>query len=149
VVAGLETVPGPDALRDIVAAVGPERVVFSLDLRDGAPLRNWPESGGRPPGLPDDFGQAWRSVPTAVAAGISRLIVLDLARVGGGSGTGTEDLCRRLAATYPQLDVIAGGGVANSADLERLSACGVRAVLTASALHDGRIGPDALSRPSE
>src|SRR5215207_9922295 len=35
VVAGLETVPAPDALAEIVAAVGSERVVFSLDLRDG------------------------------------------------------------------------------------------------------------------
>jgi len=149
VVAGLETVPGPDALRDIVAAVGADRVVFSLDLRDTVPLRDWPECGGRPPGLPEPFGQAWRPVPTAVAAGVTRLIVLDLARVGGGSGPGTDDLCRQLATTYPQLEVFAGGGVAGPADLKRLTACGGRGVLVASALHDGRIGPDTFSRLSE
>jgi phosphoribosylformimino-5-aminoimidazole carboxamide ribotide isomerase len=136
VVAGLETVTGPDVLRDIVAAVGPERMVFSLDLRDGVPLREWFHHGDRTP------------VSTVVACGITRLIVLDLARVGGGSGTGTEDLCRQLAAEYPHVEVIAGGGVRGPADLEHVSACGVRGVLVASALHDGRIGPDTISRSS-
>ena len=131
VVAGLETVPGPAALREIVAAVGADRVVFSLDLRNGAPLGEWPNP-----------------VPAAVACGVTRLIVLDLARVGGGSGTGTDELCRALAAAYPQVEVIAGGGVAGPADLDRLAACGVRGVLVASALHDGRIQPSTLPDPA-
>jgi phosphoribosylformimino-5-aminoimidazole carboxamide ribotide isomerase len=133
-VAGLESVPRPDALRDIVAAVGAERIIFSLDLRDGIPLRAWPD--GNP-------------VLAAIACGIRRLIVLDLARVGAGSGTGTEELCRQIAVTYSHVEVIAGGGVAGAADLERLAACGVSGVLVASALHDGRIRPDTISRLSK
>ena len=129
VVAGLETVAGPDELREIVGAVGAERVVFSLDLWDGVPLREWP-------------GQDRSPVPTAVACGITRLIVLDLARVGGGTGTGTDELCREIAATYPQVEVITGGGVSGPDDVRRLEACGVRGVLVASALHDGRIPAD-------
>jgi len=126
VVAGLETMPGPEAVRGAVGAVGAERVVFSLDLRDGVPLRAWPSA----------------IVPAVVACGITRLIVLDLARVGGSAGTGTDELCRGLASTYPDVEVIAGGGVAGTDDLKRLEACGVRGVLVASALHDGRIAPD-------
>jgi phosphoribosylformimino-5-aminoimidazole carboxamide ribotide isomerase len=128
VVAGLETVPGPDELREIVEAVGAERVVFSLDLRDGVPLREWP-------------GQDRSPVPAVIGCGITRLIVLDLARVGGGAGTGTDELCRELATTYPHVEVIAGGGVRGPDDLRRLEACGARGVLVASALHDGRIVP--------
>ena len=124
VVAGLETVPGPEALSEIVDAVGAERVVFSLDLRDGVPLRDWPDP-----------------VAAAVACGINRVIVLDLSRVGRRSGTGTDELCRRLASSHPQVEVIAGGGVAGPADFDRLAACGVRGALVASALHDGRITP--------
>ena len=127
VVAGLETVPGPEALREIVAAVRADRVVFSLDLRDGVPLRDWPNPA-----------------PTAIASGITRLIVLDLARVGGGSGTGTDELCRQLASNDPHVEVIAGGGVAGPADVDRLAAYGVRGVLVASALHDGRIAPTTV-----
>jgi phosphoribosylformimino-5-aminoimidazole carboxamide ribotide isomerase len=132
VVAGLETVAGPDELREIVGAVGAERVVFSLDLRDGVPLREWP-------------GQDRSPVPTVVDCGIRRLIVLDLARVGGGTGTGTDELCRQIAATHPHVEVIAGGGVSGSDDLRRLEACGVRGALVASALHDGRMVPGGVS----
>jgi phosphoribosylformimino-5-aminoimidazole carboxamide ribotide isomerase len=122
VVAGLETVSGPTELKSIVEAVGADRVIFSLDLRGGVPLRAWD----------------WR---VAIDLGITRLIVLDLARVGSGAGTGTADWCREIAAKYPHVEVIAGGGVAGPADLERLAASGIRAALVASALHDGRIEP--------
>ena len=122
VVAGLETVAGPGALREIVDVVGRNQVVFSLDLRDGVPLRGWPDPAA-----------------SAVGLGITRLIVLDLARVGLGSGTGTDELCRRLSCNYPHIELFAGGGVAGPADLTRLAGCGVRGVLVASALHDGRL----------
>ena len=73
------------------------------------------------------------------------MIVLDLARVGVGSGTGTEELCRQLAATYRDVEVIAGGGVRDAADLRRLKEWGVRAALVASALHDGRLSREDLA----
>ena len=132
VVAGLETVPGPEALERIVAAVGAANVVFSLDLRDGVPLRSW----------------AADPVGTAVSLGITRLIVLDLARVGGGGGTGTDALCREIASNYLHVDVIAGGGVAGPDDLRRLEAAAVRGALVASALHDRRIGPPGATGES-
>jgi phosphoribosylformimino-5-aminoimidazole carboxamide ribotide isomerase len=122
-VAGLETISGPDVLGEIVDAVGPERTNFSFDLRNGEPLRKWNSD----------------PIPAAVACGIRRLIVLDLARVGGGHGTGTEQLCRQIATTYPNVEVFAGGGIAGPDDLQMLEACGVRGALVASALHDGRI----------
>jgi len=134
VVAGLETVADAQVLWSIIQAVGPARVVFSLDLREGKPLREWPTASGRPP-------QFWSPASIAVGFGIDRVIVLDLARVGGGTGTGTEELCREIADAFPKVEVITGGGVSNPDDLKRLEACGVKGVLVASALHDGRIKP--------
>jgi phosphoribosylformimino-5-aminoimidazole carboxamide ribotide isomerase len=143
VVVGLETVPTPEMLAAIVAAIGSERVIFSLDLKDGVPLR---DSWDRSPTL---SGQVRTPVPTAreiaaraIACGVHRLIVLDLARVGGGAGTGTDELCRQIASDHPEIEVIAGGGVAGPKDLTRLQACGVQGVLVASALHDGRISSE-------
>ncbi|HKA06556.1 MAG TPA: HisA/HisF-related TIM barrel protein [Gemmataceae bacterium] len=124
VVAGLETVPDPETLREILIAVGAERVVFSLDLRDGIPLRRWLDP-----------------IYTVDALGIARVIVLDLARVGGGAGTGTETLCREIATAFPHVEVIAGGGIRGPEDLKSLKAYGAKAVLVASALHNGRISP--------
>jgi phosphoribosylformimino-5-aminoimidazole carboxamide ribotide isomerase len=75
----------------------------------------------------------------AVKAGVRRLIVLDLAQVGVGEGVGTESLCRRLHERHPQLEIVAGGGVRDMADLRSLAAAGCSGALVASALHDGRL----------
>jgi phosphoribosylformimino-5-aminoimidazole carboxamide ribotide isomerase len=134
IVVGLETVVGAAALAAVCREYG-ERVVFSLDLKAGGPLGDraaWNHS------------EAWTIAGWAIAAGVRRLIVLDLARVGGGGGTGTEDLCRRLAAAYPTVEVVAGGGVRGVEDLRRLKECGVAAALVASALHDGRLRAEEL-----
>ena len=137
VVAGLETVPGPVELRQIGKAVGTSRVVFSLDLLEGKPLRDWNLSP-----LSASEREPERIAACAVECGITRLIVLDLARVGVGKGTGTEELCQQIASTNPHVEVIAGGGVSDRADLRRLGLLGVRGVLVASAIHDGRLGAE-------
>jgi phosphoribosylformimino-5-aminoimidazole carboxamide ribotide isomerase len=134
-IAGLETLAGPGVLRRLCREFGAERVAFSLDLKGGAPLAGspgWSAADSR--GLAEE----------AITCGVRRLIVLDLARVGTSGGTGTEELCAGLAAAHPDLEVLAGGGVRDAADLRRLRRCGVRGVLVASALHDGRLGREDL-----
>ena len=131
-VAGLETIAGPHVLRELCAEHGSARVVFSLDLKAGRVL-----------GATD----AWPSmepsaiVEHAIAMGIRRLLVLDLAQVGTGNGTGTEELCHEIAAAHPEMRLAAGGGIASLEDVRRLEDCGAESVLVASALHDGRIRP--------
>ena len=118
VVAGLETLADPGELND--------QFVFSLDLKAGQPLGRW----GR---------DAWEIANLVIERGVRRLLILDLARVGEGQGTGTEELCARLVKAFPDVEVSAGGGVRGVADLQRLQQCGVSAALVASALHDGRL----------
>src|SRR5438445_13047765 len=78
----------------------------------------------------------------AVQLGIRRLLVLDLARVGTGGGTGTEALCKELLQRHPEIELAAGGGVRAQQDLRSLKEGGIAAVLAASALHDGRLQPE-------
>jgi phosphoribosylformimino-5-aminoimidazole carboxamide ribotide isomerase len=129
VVIGLETMTGPEELAHACGDLG-ERVVFSLDLNGGEPLGNLSAWSRR-----DARGIA----AEAVAAGVQRLLVLDLLRVGEGSGLGTEELCRTLAAEHPSVALAAGGGVRGVSDLKRLQSCGVGTALVASALHDGTL----------
>jgi phosphoribosylformimino-5-aminoimidazole carboxamide ribotide isomerase len=129
VVIGLETVAGPAVLADLCRELG-ERIVFSLDLRGGVPLgktETWRNQS------------AWEIATQAVSLGARRVLVLDLARVGVGEGTGTQELCERLATAHPEAEVWAGGGIRGVEDLRPLRECGVRAALVASALHDGTL----------
>jgi phosphoribosylformimino-5-aminoimidazole carboxamide ribotide isomerase len=135
IVVGLETVAGPAELAEMARAFG-ARIVFSLDLRQGEPLGDgdaW-RAGGVSPRL-----DAEAIAAQAVRLGVVRLLVLDLARVGCDNGTGTFELCARLCANHPEVEISAGGGVRNRTDLEELRACGIHTALVASALHDGRL----------
>lgn len=129
VVVGLETVDGPEELARMVREFG-ARITFSLDLRDGVPFGERRAWGG--PNAAAIAGQA-------VRLGVRRILVLDLASVGRGGGTGTRELCARLRQEYPDVEISAGGGVRNRGDLEELRNSGIQYALMASALHDGRL----------
>jgi phosphoribosylformimino-5-aminoimidazole carboxamide ribotide isomerase len=114
-VVGLETAEDPAVIRP--------GDCFSIDLRDGQPMGRWG----------DDVMAIAR---TAAAAGAAALLVLDLARVGGAAGTGTEALCAALRAAHPGVELLAGGGVRHHDDLARLAAAGVDAALVGTALRE-------------
>jgi phosphoribosylformimino-5-aminoimidazole carboxamide ribotide isomerase len=130
-VLGLETLAGPEELRAAVAQGHPDRLAFSLDLRDGRPL----VAAGVDWGTDDPY----RLAAVALECGLRRLIVLDLARVGTGRGVGTVSLLRALRRRHPGLELVAGGGIAGPGDLAALEDAGASAALVASALHDGRL----------
>ena len=82
-------------------------------------------------------------INTALDAGVSQMIVLDLAGVGEDAGVRALDVCRRAAeiasARGVSLQLTSGGGVRDMNDLKKLAAAGCSAALVASALHDGRV----------
>jgi phosphoribosylformimino-5-aminoimidazole carboxamide ribotide isomerase len=132
IIAGLETIPGPQFLSDLVQSIGPDRLVFSLDLRAGRPLADlaaW------------KAGSAQDIARTVLRLGVRRMIVLDLAQVGTGAGVSVAALCGWVRRIGPDIELIAGGGVRGIEDVRWLSAAGCDAALVASALHDGRITP--------
>jgi phosphoribosylformimino-5-aminoimidazole carboxamide ribotide isomerase len=131
-VLGLETLPEPELLQHAVAEFGSDRIIFSLDLLSGQPLQQ--------PGVWDS-ADPFDIAAQAVAYGVRRLIVLDLAAVGVSGGVSTIALCRGLRKAFPDLRLITGGGVRGPADLLELIPLGLDGVLVASALHDGRWNP--------
>jgi len=132
IVVGLETLPSFEVLSAICAAVGSERVAFSLDLRNSQPIAT---NGANI----DGAGSPEEIAGMAAISGSGTLIAIDLARVGTGRGLDV-DLLRRIHSAAPGLKLIAGGGIREWDDLVRLASAGCDGALIATALHDGRIG---------
>jgi phosphoribosylformimino-5-aminoimidazole carboxamide ribotide isomerase len=108
--------------------------VLSLDLLDGRLLSRDPELARLAP------AEALEQLACSGARGV---IVLDLARVGSGAGPQLE-LVNELHTRFPDLELLAGGGVRDLADLRALAEAGAAGALVATALHDGTIGADEL-----
>lgn len=135
IIAGLESLHSPQQLVEIIALVGGQRLVFSLDLKQGTPLVHDGASFERDP---------FEIARAAIAAGVERMIVLDLAGVGQQAGLSTLDLCRRIHDAAPHVELVAGGGVRGTDDLRTMATTGCQRALVASALHDGRLTPEDL-----
>ena len=129
IIVGLETVRGPEALSEVVAEAGRDRVVFSLDLHRGRPMV--------------ETRDTWRTdrveeiAARAIRMGVRRMILLDLARVGTGLGVARLDGV--AGESGRDVEWIVGGGIATSGEIRSLRRGEVQGVLVGSALHDGRI----------
>jgi phosphoribosylformimino-5-aminoimidazole carboxamide ribotide isomerase len=134
VVIGTETLADEQALACLRAALPDAPLVISLDLRAGRVLS--PQSDLRGLGAPEALARLGRS-------GVREAIVLDLARVGSGAGPDVA-LARELSARFPELELLAGGGVRDVADLRALAEAGAAGALVATALHSGAIGRHEL-----
>jgi phosphoribosylformimino-5-aminoimidazole carboxamide ribotide isomerase len=136
VVVGLETLPSFDALADITLGT-PAPTVFSLDLRGGVPI-------GKAAGaaVPEEVARR------AFISGAFEMIVLDLARVGSGSGPDLA-MMRRIRAAVRLPRLIAAGGIRHFDDLRDLAAIGCDGALVATALHDGRLTPADVAAARE
>jgi len=126
VIVGTETLADAGAF----AGLALEHLVLSLDLRAGRVLSRDPELATLGPG---------EALARLTRAGLREAIVLDLARVGSGEGPDLE-LVGELHGRFPQLALLAGGGVRDVADLRALERAGAAGALVATALHSGAIG---------
>lgn len=131
VIIGLETLPVPQLLDQFISECGVDRIAFSVDLKNGQPLRTW-----------SDLETPEQIVLDAVRRGVNHFVVLDLAGVGLFQGVATSRFCEWIKQRMPFVDVWTGAGVRSLTDFQELAARHLDGVLVASALHDGRITPE-------
>lgn len=134
-VVGSETISGPETALHAGNEFAPD-VWYSVDLFDGRWLGRWEPWR--------EYGLTESSDILAIAeAGLQTtggdLLLLDLARVGKGTGTGTERWVTLAKRRFAPRSLIVGGGVRDWDDVKRLEDAGADAVLVASALHDGQL----------
>lgn len=137
VVVGTLAVREPQRVRGWLQRFGPDAVCVALDARRGAdglwrlPLAGWREASEA---TLDATLEAYRD------SGLRHVLCTDIARDGMLRGPNVA-LYRRLAAAWPELRIVASGGVASRADLAALRGSGAAAAVVGRALLDGRLAP--------
>jgi phosphoribosylformimino-5-aminoimidazole carboxamide ribotide isomerase len=118
-------VVGTETLTDATVTDRLPDAVLSLDLRDGRTLSPDPRLAGLP---------ALDAI--ARLRGPREVIVLDLARVGTGAGPDVATIAE-IHAAFPELELLAGGGVRDGDDLRALADAGAAGALVGTALIRG------------
>ena len=129
VIVGTAAVEDPEMLRAVCAELGPDRVIVSLDARDGyAATRGWTETSGRP--VAD-------VVADVRATGVRRMVYTDISR----DGTQTEPNFAAIEALagYAGMSILVAGGIASIEHLAELSRIGVEGAIIGTAAYTGRI----------
>jgi phosphoribosylformimino-5-aminoimidazole carboxamide ribotide isomerase len=134
VVIGTESLMDEAALERLRTELPDAPLVLSLDLRARQVVSRNPELAR--------LG-AVEALARMEGCGVGEVIVLDLARVGSGAGPDVA-LVGELRDRFPGLELLAGGGVRDVADLRALAAAGADGALVATALHNGTIGPEQM-----
>ena len=135
VIIGTAAVRDPDFVRE-AARLHPGKIAVGIDAKDGrVAVEGWAQTSTL---TAEDLGRRFED------AGVAAIIYTDIARDGVLRGLNIPmTLALARAVSIP---VIASGGLASMADIERLTApdCAVLAgAISGRALYDGRIDPRA------
>ena len=113
-----------------VEKFGPERFLVGADVRDRQiAVYGWKEQTQV---SLFDFLRKMHSL------GIRQISVTDIARDGELSGPAT-DLYRDILAEFPDIQLVASGGISDVADLETLTALGCSGAIVGKAFFEGKI----------
>lgn len=129
VLVGTAAVKEPDMLRELVRELGPERVVVTVDARDGrVALNGWTETSEV---------EAEALIMEMRGIGVSRYLYTDISR----DGTLTEPNFDALdgLTTIPDVKIIAAGGISSVEQLLRLGEIGLESAVVGTAIYTGDI----------
>ena len=130
VTVGSVAVTNPDLFMGWLEKFGAERMILGADVRHGKiSINGWKEDSGEDL-LP--FLQKY------VDAGVRNVLCTEISKDGTLAGPAI-DLYKRIMDAYPQLHLIASGGVSSKEDIEGLDAAGIPAVVFGKAIYEGRI----------
>jgi HisA/HisF family protein len=129
VIVGTETLTDITFLRAIRKILPPAQMLVSVDFDGRGVLSKCPALSGQPP---------LAAIELLANEDVTEVILLALRQVGTGAGPDLETL-RAVRDAFPELRLIAGGGVRTADDLRALAEAGADGVLLATALHRGWI----------
>jgi len=127
---GSIAVKSPEIFESWIHQFGAEKIILGADVKnEKIAVTGWTEDTGLSllPFLKDYAGK-----------GIQKVICTDISKDGMLQGPSTE-LYKKILTAFPDMYLVASGGVGSVADLEVLDQAGLPAVIFGKALYEGQI----------
>ena len=135
VTVGSIAVTNPELFIGWLSTYGPERMILGADVRHGKiSINGWKE---------DSEEDLLPFLKKYIDAGVRNVLCTEISKDGTLSGPAI-DLYQKMMAAYPQLHLIASGGVSSIDDIKALDAAGIPAVVFGKAIYEGRIDLNQL-----
>lgn len=132
---GSVAVTDPDLFIGWLKKYGPEKLILGADVRNCMiSINGWKEDSSEPL-LP--FLRKY------IDAGVVNVLCTEISKDGTLQGPAVA-LYKEVMANYPQLHLIASGGVSRQEDIEELEREGIPAVVFGKAIYEGRIDLKSL-----
>ena len=130
VTVGSIAVTKPELFMGWLEKYGPERMILGADVRHGKiSINGWKE---------DSAEDLLPFLKKYIDAGVRNVLCTEISKDGTLAGPAI-DLYKQVMDAYPELHLIASGGVSSKADIEALDAAGIPAVVFGKAIYEGRI----------
>lgn len=117
-------------LKKIIDSFGTDNIVLAVDALDGKVLtRGW---------IKDSGVRVIDAIERFKKLGIDKFLYTDVDRDGTLEGPNIK-MQEKLMSEFPDLLIIASGGVSSDEDLKKLDEAGVKEVIVGKALYEGKI----------
>ncbi|MCR4613659.1 MAG: 1-(5-phosphoribosyl)-5-[(5-phosphoribosylamino)methylideneamino]imidazole-4-carboxamide isomerase [Bacteroidaceae bacterium] len=135
VTVGSIAVQQPSLFERWLQTYGQDRMILGADVRNGRiSINGW---------LEDSEEELIPFLRRYVDMGVHNVLCTDISRDGMLNGPAAE-LYRSVMQTFPQLNLIASGGVSSNADIEALHHAGIPAVVFGKAFYTGKLNIEQL-----
>ena len=135
VTVGSIAVTQPDLFLGWLDKYGAERLILGADVRNGKiSINGWKE---------DSTEDLLPFLKKYIEAGVRNVLCTEISKDGTLQGPAI-DLYKRVMDAYPDLHLIASGGVSGIDDIEALDKADIPAVVFGKAIYEGRIDLNAL-----
>lgn len=135
VTVGSIAVTQPELFLSWVEQYGAERLILGADVRNGKiSINGWKE---------DSKEDLLPFLRRYIDAGVRNVLCTEISKDGTLQGPAIE-LYQRVMKEYPELHLIASGGVSSIEDIKSLDAAGIPAVVFGKAIYEGKINLQEL-----
>lgn len=132
---GSIAVTNPDLFMGWLEKYGAERIILGADVRHGkVSINGWKE---------DSSEDLLPFLKKYIDAGVKNVLCTEISKDGTLTGPAIE-LYQSMIAAYPELHLIASGGVSSIDDIKALEAAGIPAVVFGKAIYEGKINLNEL-----